>query len=103
MGTSSVRVLGRIYKIARKRAKGLWGKCDNVAGIVTVVPAIDPFSEKDTILHEIMHAILFQQNNHKPEDYALEESFVRPLATGIIAVLQDNPQLAQWLIAPIKE
>ena len=103
MGTSNVRVLGRVYKIARKAERNLFGRCDNTTGIITVRPKLDEFSEKDTLLHEIMHAILFQQNNHKPDDYPLEESFVRPLATGIIAVLQDNPQLAQWLIAPIKE
>ena len=101
MGTTSVRVLGRIYKIVRKAEPALFGRCDNNKGVITVRPKLDEFSEKDTLLHEIMHAILFQQNNHKA--YELEESFVRPLATGIIAVLQDNPQLAQWLIAPIKE
>lgn len=103
MGTSNVRVLGRVYRLARKALRGKWGLCDNVKGVITVIPNIDEFSERDTVLHEIMHAILYQQDNHRPDDQSLEESFVRPLATGIIAVLQDNPQLAQWLIAPIKE
>lgn len=101
MGTSSVRVLGRSYKVTRKRDKVNNGYCDVTKGVLNVAPGADAFTDKDTLLHEIMHAILYQQNQHRP--YKLEESFVRPLATGIIAVLQDNPQLAQWLIAPIKE
>jgi hypothetical protein len=54
--------------------------------------------EADTVLHEILHAILFQMAVLLPPD--VEEQFVRSAATGLYAVLQDNPQLAKWLIQP---
>ena len=48
---------------------------------------------KDTVLHEILHAI----------DYAvqanLKERQVHIMATGILSVLRDNKKLAEWLLS----
>lgn len=100
MATSNVRVLGRNFKIIPHKREDLAGLCDRSGGTISVSTDQDAFSIKDTMLHEIMHAILHQQGYSHP--YKLEESFVRPLATGIITVLQDNPQLAKWLISKAK-
>jgi hypothetical protein len=100
MGKDYVRVLGRHYEIKQEALEDKAGQCDLQAGIVSIVPNSSPFDLRDTVLHEIMHAILYQQGYCHP--YELEESFVRPLSSGIMAVLQDNPKLAKWLIQPIK-
>jgi len=99
MAATNVRVLGRNYRIIRKELQNEYGVCDNTKGTITIATGQDSFGEKDTLLHEIMHAILHQQGYHHA--YKLEESFVRPLATGIITVLQDNPALAKALIAKV--
>lgn len=100
MGIRNVRVLGRLFKITREKSENNYGLCDREKGTINVVPELDSFMEKDIHLHEIMHAILGQQGFNHP--YKLEESFVRPLATGIITVLRDNPAFAKWLLSPIK-
>ena len=93
---SKLRILGRMYQVVCKHIDGVWGQCDHGKGVITYVPEQSEYSQRDTVLHEAMHAILTQQGYAHP--YKLEESFVRPLATGIVALLQDNPEFAKWLI-----
>ena len=100
VGNSIIRILGRDVDVTTEPDKDLAGYWDSNKGIINVAPGQDAFNSKDTLLHEIMHAILSQQGSMHP--YKLEESFVRPLATGLMAVFQDNPQVAKWLVAPIK-
>lgn len=76
------------------------GEADLNKGDITIVPGMEEFDLRDAVLHECMHAILYQQGYSN--EYEAEELYVRPLATGIIALLQDNPELAAWLIAPIE-
>jgi hypothetical protein len=49
---------------------------------------------RDTVLHEVMHAVLDQ-----PRDHGLitEEDYVLTLSTGLTKVLQNNPTFAVWL------
>lgn len=53
-------------------------------------------SLKDTLLHEVFHAIRYQQG--REDGGKVEEDYVRSLATGLIGVLSDNPTFAKWLI-----
>lgn len=97
----TVRVLGREYTILREPDSTNMGSCHNALGVINVTPEQDAFSAKDTLLHELMHAILHQQGY--THSYKKEEAFVRPLATGIMTVLQDNPAFAKWLAAPLRK
>lgn len=96
MAAKHVRILGRNYRLtAKAESDRAFGSCDNIKGLINVSPGQEQFSKKDTLLHEILHGILFMQGyTHNPE---LEEAFVRPLATGILAVMRDNPGLADKL------
>ena len=76
------------------------GLCDYDKAAITIVSKQTPFNVRDTVLHETFHAILSQQGRTSFGD-ATEELYVRALATGLMGVLQDNPQLAQWLIEPL--
>lgn len=96
-----IRILGRKYRLYRRKLKGLVGEADLNKGNITIVPGMEEFDLKDALLHECMHAILYQQGH--TNEYEAEELYVRPLATGIIALLQDNPELARWLIEPVKD
>jgi hypothetical protein len=95
-----IRILGRKYRLYRRKLKGNTAETDLAKGSITVIPGTEAFELKDAVLHECMHAILHQQGY--TNEYEAEELYVRPLATGIIALLQDNPELAAWLIQPIE-
>lgn len=56
-----------------------------------------PVEERDTILHEVFHALRYLQG--RADGGKVEEDYVRSLATGLIGVIDDNPEFAQWLIA----
>ncbi len=66
---------------------------------IEVATGQSSINTRDTLLHEIMHAILVKQGHIGGcfED-STEEKYVNALATGVIGVLQDNPDLALWLI-----
>ena len=96
---ASVRVLGRNYRVTSELDATRSGYCDLATGLINVSPGQDEFSLRDTLLHECLHAILYQQGTIHA--YKLEESFVRPLATGLIALFQDNPALVKTLFSPV--
>lgn len=48
----------------------------------------------DTILHEILHAIFYKMYVGKGDD---EEAVVSKLATGLVTVMKDNPELFKAL------
>lgn len=55
------------------------------------------FDLKDTVLHEVLHAI--RQSQGREYGGEVEEDYVRSLATGLTVVLRDNPEFAKWLIS----
>lgn len=91
-----VRVLGRQYRIALTELdEGIAGLCHNGPALIEAHKGLAPIDLADTLVHEVFHAILWRQG--REENAATEERFVRALATGLIAVLQDNPDFAKWL------
>lgn len=77
------------------------GLCDYEKAVIKVREGLDQHERKDALLHEVMHAILYQQGREHGGE--TEETYVRALATGIIAVFQDNPELAMWISSPVQE
>jgi hypothetical protein len=75
-----------------------FGLCFNGAQRIDIMDELPEGEEVDVVLHEILHAILFQMSVRLP--MKVEEQFVLATATGLTAVLQDNPQFAKWLIQP---
>lgn len=71
------------------------------AGHIQVRNDMDAFDTKDTVLHEVFHAIRWGQG--RLYGAKVEEDYIRSLATGLIGVLQDNPEFAKWLLSPIKQ
>jgi hypothetical protein len=97
----SVRVLGKQHRINYKPSEEMqncYGLCFNGKQRIDIQGDLPPGEEADTVLHEVLHAILFQMAVLLPPD--VEEQFVRSSASGLYAVLQDNPQFAKWLIQP---
>lgn len=101
MGTGSIRVLGRLYRVLLRKRMPTDGLCDYNSATIKVAATLDSYERKDALLHEVMHAILYQQGREYGGE--VEETYVRALATGLVGVLQDNPRFAMWLASPIEE
>ena len=99
---ASVRVNGRDYKIKVRAASALpdaYGQFNPEKTRIDLRKGQSDIELKDTLLHEIIHAVLHTQGREYAGD--VEELFVRAIASGLVGVLQDNPWLAEWLASSI--
>ena len=100
-----VRINGEEFAVVFRRflakEKAL-GTCDYKKSLIEIATGQTPVNTRDTVLHEIMHGILVKQGHVGScfDNDSTEERYVNALATGVIGVLQDNPDLARWLIEP---
>lgn len=67
------------------------GRCDSDKQEIYVEKGQPLESEQDTVLHEVLHAV-----DHA-FCIALTELQVRQTATGLLAVLKDNPEFLEYL------
>ena len=69
-------------------------------GIIGYTDEEKGVSHANTLLHEIIHAIVYQWNIDVGEK---EETIVNGLTNGLTTVLVDNPKLIDYLKKNIKE
>lgn len=105
MRPTKVRVNGEDFSIKYRRFEDkekAVGQLLYKKSKIEIATGQTPLNVKDTVLHEIMHAILVKQGHIGGcfEDET-EEKYVNALSTGIVGVLQDNPELAEWLIEQV--
>lgn len=50
---------------------------------------------RDTVLHEIIHALNCVMN--LADDNAKDESIATRLASGLLTVMRDNPEIRKWI------
>ena len=97
----SLRILGRDFSVnmmADDDLPGRYGQMDPMRLALDIRNTMDTFDTRDTVVHEVFHAIRFAQG--REGGGKVEEDYVRSLATGLIGVLQDNPAFARWLLKP---
>lgn len=98
-----ITVLGRQVRLrwrpkqSMPDAVGEWHAQDGRIDIRRGQHGID---EADTVLHEVMHAVLHHQGRENGGE--VEETYVRALATGTLLALRDNPVLAEWLLRELR-
>ena len=93
-----VRINGRQFAVKYKpeaEMPGVLGLCYCTDSRIEIRTHQSPAEERDTLLHEVMHAVLYTQG--REGGGKTEELYVRALATGMLGVLKDNPRLAAWL------
>lgn len=103
MKPARVRVIGKIITIKYVPAGDLLlrdgpdddapgaGRSDGGRQLIAIEDGQPLASEQDTVLHEILHII---------EEYMgmdVPEGVVEQFATGLLAVLKDNPKLISYL------
>jgi len=92
-----IDVLGHRYRICiEEMSSDELGRCDTVTQKITVRSDLLPDACKDTLLHEINHAMAFHMTIEEP---ATEETWVSRSATGLRTILSANPDLAQWIFS----
>jgi hypothetical protein len=94
----SIRVLGKSFAVVLEPAGVLErsnvGLCDSHAQTITVLEGLYPEDERETLLHEVVHAV------DEAVFTDLTEHQVGALSRGLLAVFADNPAFAAWLLEP---
>lgn len=95
-----LRILGKQFKVLyekhgeRALAEGEYGECDLDKQLIAILDEQPLDSEQDTVLHEVLHAV---DGAMIDEVDTADDKIIRRLATGLLAVLKDNPGLASYL------
>ena len=89
------------WKQTVANANDAHGQFFSKEGIIGYTEEEKGVSHANTILHEIMHGIIYQWNMEL--DDKIEELVVNGLANGLTTVFVDNPQLVDYLRLKIKE
>jgi hypothetical protein len=80
---------------------GATGTCGEDTQLILVDDQVGPDQERDTVLHELLHAIFFASNVKSilPGDDTkeLEEKLILSTATRLLELLRDNPKLVEYL------
>lgn len=99
MGTprpASIRILGKPFKVewvdrVEHDGEELNGLADPDGQHIQVVGTLPLETQQDRLLHEVMHCI------EASFDLELDETVIERLATGMLAVLKDNPRFVSYL------
>ena len=68
------------------------GRCHPNQQLITIDKRLPPDKKRQTLLHEIIHAINFEYGNLK-----ISEKNVDIFATALLSLLKDNKDLKDWL------
>lgn len=99
---TSVKIIGKVHEVRylptghaelTDGTDAFCGRIDHDKQVILVEDGQTLAAEQDTILHEIMHGV------ERAMDLEIPETAIRRLATGVMAVLADNRDLARYLMA----
>lgn len=90
-------------KYPRNKSSDNHGTTDRGNKEICIYPHKNKQAERDTLLHEIVHALLHESNLLREEDdrddrEKKEEEFVLRFTPRLLAFLQDNPQIINYLV-----
>lgn len=93
---TTVRLMGRTFLFNYVKGSVLsddhdFGHIDYYGQVINISDNLTPVEEADTVLHELIHAVDLSMG------LELSEHQVHHLATGLIALFQDNPEVALYL------
>lgn len=92
-----LRIVGKNYAVERMKLGDDYGECNDQTQTIKVAETIAHGMERDTLLHEAIHAI----------DYCMQlkmsEKQVCGLGTAIYALLADNPELVKYIMEKPKK
>lgn len=77
---------------------GNMGNCSTDSQTIYIDAGLTEQSERDTILHEALHAIIAQTDLQKSLTEKKQEDVCWQLAPRLLALLKDNPDFIRWLV-----
>jgi hypothetical protein len=89
-----LKILGKPFTVrwlTDELDASLNGECDSDSQMILVRDGLPLEQLQDTLLHECIHAV------DEAMDARMSESQVKKLATGLLAVLKDNPRFSSFL------
>jgi len=87
-----LRILGKRFSVQWvDDLDGLNGQADCDGLEIKVVNTLKLETEQDILLHEVLHAVEGQMG------LDVEDTVIERLATGLLAVIKDNPGLLRYL------
>ena len=91
-----LRIGARLYEIQwRDTGPDNYGLFYKSASVIAVDPEVSEQQRRDTLLHEIIHGVLYHAGHSSGHD----ELLVSGIASGLCQVFRDNPELAAVLAA----
>lgn len=96
-----LKILGKTFKLTYEpRGEGYaladdeYGECDLDKQRIIVLDGQPLDSEQDAVLHEVIHAVDGAMIEDKD---TADEKIIRRIATGLLAVIKDNPGFLSYL------
>jgi acetaldehyde dehydrogenase (acetylating) len=86
-------LLGKAWVITQKKDNKNYGTCQHGKCIINVNPSQPPQQMRDTVLHEVIHAL-----EHEVQ-LKMSERQVTLLATVLLAAMRQNPKLSAFLLS----
>jgi len=77
-----------------------YGWCDKLNAKIYVYMGDEPMMNADTLLHEVIHATWAWMGLEERHD---EEAAATRLATGLINVFYDNPELLEYFLSCVAD
>ena len=91
MNFDSTEVLGKRYRLVQKKLGGDYGHCFPKRCKIVIDPTANAEQQKDTLLHEVIHAIDSELAT------GMKERQVRLLATGLMEWMRANQEIVRWI------
>lgn len=92
-----LRIVGKNYAVETMTLGEDYGECNDQTQTIKIAEGIAHGMERDTLLHEAIHAI----------DYSMQlkmsEKQVCGLGTAVYALLADNPELVKYIMEKPKK
>lgn len=87
------------YEVRQVKRLDVLGETNTESTSILIRSGQSPSCQRDTVLHEALHAIVFQSGLHKVFglNHEEEEKLVVTLTPWVLALLRDNPLLVDYL------
>lgn len=79
------------------KAKRLYGETDMATGTIEIAPNLPPDIQREILLHELLHALMWESGLAQRLGPELDEEVCANLARWLLMLLRDNPGLAARL------
>lgn len=84
-------VMGKRFRVQWKKLEKDLGMCEASKCLISVDPSCALEQQKDTLLHEVLHAIDHEMDTN------MRERQIRLQATGLLHFMRSNPEVIRWL------